>query len=364
MLTNGKVHTRHFVQFYESDDFLLDSVSGFIGAGLEAGEGAVVIARQEYRARLEIKLVRQGIDLSRAKEEDRYVAVDAAETLRKFTRDGWPNEDLFRGVIQRLLERAAQGGRRVRAFGEMVTLLWEAGSMPAAIQLEQYWDDLTRERAISLFCAYPMSDVHGRVLDAALTEVCRQHSSVVPCESYTGLESEEDRARAVVLLQQKARALEHEVARRKELEAALAVRERELADLFDNGVECLHKLAPDGTILWANQAELTLLGYERDEFVGRNIAEFHLERRSALDTLELSSRGTTHNYPARLRCKDGSIRYVLIHSRGAWENGRLQHSCCFVRDVTDRVRHDGEREHQLRPVPAAGDMTSKTTATA
>jgi PAS domain S-box-containing protein len=368
MATIDPFETRHFVQFYESDDFLLDSVSGFIGAGLKEGEGAVVIARKEYRERLELRLMRLGVDLPRASATDQYVAVDAADTLRKLTSDGWPNEELFASVIRRLLDRAGRDGRHVRAFGEMVTLLWEAGSLPAAVRLEQYWDDLTRNGSVSLFCAYPVANVHGKVLDAALTEICRQHSSVIPSESYSGLESDEDRARAVVLLQQKARAFEAEIARRKELEASLFQREQELSDLFDNGVESLHKMAPDGTILWANQAELTLLGYPRSEYVGRNVAEFHADQRSATDILEqLLTRGTIHNYPARLRCKDGSVRDVLIHANGVWENGRLRHSRCFTRDVTERVRHEVERLLRSHPT-SNGSHTNgsqtKTTASA
>ena len=106
----------------------------------------------------------------------------------------------------------------MRAFGEMVTLLWEAGNLPAAIRLEQYWDDLTQAGLVSLFCAYPVTNAHGKVVDAALAEICRQHSSVIhrPDSIHSNgnghtngngndhavPESEKDRARAPVLLRQ------------------------------------------------------------------------------------------------------------------------------------------------------------------
>lgn len=192
--TSDPFDARHFVQFYDSDEFLLDSVSGFLGAGLGSGEGAVVIAREDYRERLERKLAKLGFDVAGARAHDQYVAVDAATTLRGFMDEGYPRQDLFDEVIRRLVGRAARNRRRVRCFGEMVALLWEAGNLPAAIRLEQFWETLTREGRVSLFCAYPVANIHGRVLDAALTEICRHHSSVLPGNDDSGAEHEDERA--------------------------------------------------------------------------------------------------------------------------------------------------------------------------
>jgi PAS domain S-box-containing protein len=112
----------------------------------------------------------------------------------------------------------------------------------------------------------------------------------------------------------------------------------ELFDFLENAAEGLHKVAGDGTILWANRAELDLLGYSREEYVGRHIAEFHVDGpviKSILSTL--AAGGTLLDQPARLRCKDGSIKHVLIHSNACFENGKLVYTRCFTRDATDRV---------------------------
>src|SRR5437588_5460718 len=111
----------------------------------------------------------------------------------------------------------------------------------------------------------------------------------------------------------------------------------DLLDFFENGAVCLHWVGPDGTILKANRAELELLGYEADEYVGRNIAEFHVDHATIEDILERLRRGETiRNYEARLRCKDGSVRHVLIDSNVLRRSGEFVHTRCFTRDNTER----------------------------
>jgi two-component system cell cycle sensor histidine kinase/response regulator CckA len=123
----------------------------------------------------------------------------------------------------------------------------------------------------------------------------------------------------------------------KRTEAALRRGEQELSDFFESATIGLHWVAPDGTILRVNQAELDLLGYRREEYVGRNIAEFH-DGKEAIDDIlrRLTAGEVLHDYPARLRCKDGSIKHVLIDSSVYFEDGRFVHTRCFTRDVTAR----------------------------
>ena len=119
----------------------------------------------------------------------------------------------------------------------------------------------------------------------------------------------------------------------------LRLRERELADFIENAPLGLHWVGADGTILWANEAELELLGYTRDEYVGRNITEFHADRDVIDDILRrLTNKETLHDYEARLRCKDGSVRHVLINSNVMWKEDKFVHTRCFTRDITERKR--------------------------
>lgn len=213
----------HFVQFCESDEFLVHSVSGFIGSALARGEAGIVVATQAHRESIDQSLEDLGLNVGDLIGEGRYIPLDAAATLARITVDGWPDDNLFNHLAGGLIARLEAKGLRIRAFGEMVGLLVEAGDRPAAVRLEELWNALAKRHKFSLFCAYPM----GADLDSAgLNAVCRQHSAVIPGESYAALDSSSDRMRAIVELQQKMITLEAEVQKRTEIERAFLRRLR------------------------------------------------------------------------------------------------------------------------------------------
>lgn len=168
----------HLVQMYDEDSALLDALEGFIGGGLRTDESAIVIATPAHLTTLNGRLRAQGIDVDRLVAEDRYIAADAEHTLRMFMRNGWPDEHHFSEVVHNLLGRAKTTGHRVRAFGEMVALLWEQGHTAATVHLEHLWHGLCREKSFALFCAYPKS---GFTQDAtaSVLEICAAHSKVI-----------------------------------------------------------------------------------------------------------------------------------------------------------------------------------------
>ncbi len=345
----------HAVQFYESDWFLVESVARFVAAGLELGDVAIVIATPDHRDALEARLTARRIDVYNARSERRYIALDAAETLSKFMVADWPDAARFDETVGALVaEAVATGCSRVRAFGEMVALLRADGKPDAAIRLEQLWNELARTLPFSLLCAYPMHAFSRTEDETPLLKICAEHSGVIPTETYTTLDAPEERLRVVAHLQQQARVLGHEQAARESAEAALRRRDAEMDDFFENAAMALHWVGPDGTILRANRAELDLLGYAREEYVGRRIGEFHADQPVLDDILRRLRAGETiHDYEARLRCKDGSIKHVLIDSNVRWESGAFQYTRCFTRDITDRKRAEAEREKLLRATQAA-----------
>lgn len=141
-----------------------------------------------------------------------------------------------------------------------------------------------------------------------------------------------------------------DVSERKAIEEALRASEGELAEFFENASLGIHWVGPDGKILRVNQAELNLLGYEKDEYLGRHIADFHVDRPVIDDILHRLTCGETlREYPARLRRKDGSIRDVLINSNVRFQEGQFIHTRCFTRDVTDQKRAEQAlRESEAR----------------
>src|SRR4051794_38577786 len=105
-------------------------------------------------------------------------------------------------------------------------------------------------------------------------------------------------------------------ARAMQLEEELAKarrREQDLANFIEKASVGLIWVDAAGTILWANQAELDLLGYRRDEYVGKPVTRFHAAPAAIEDVLHrLQSHEPVRNHEARLRCKDGSFRDVVI----------------------------------------------------
>jgi len=334
----------HFVQFYDTDEFLAESVAGFVATALGAGDAGIVIATDAHRQAVLEKLREQGVDVGTAIEEGRFVALDAAETLAEFMADGSPHPARFASSVGEIVAGLTRSGRRLHAFGEMVALLWAEGNKAGAIALEGLWNDLAKVHRFALMCGYTMGAVAGSDNDESFGSVCTCHTRVLPAEGYAALPSGEARMREVARLQQKARSLEAEIAHRAQVENALSSRERELADFFDNATEGIHRVGPDGTILWANKAELDLLGYAADEYIGHPVADFHADKDVICEMLNRLLAGESLiNEPARMLCKDGSIRHVLVNSNGYFEDGKLVHTRCFTRDVTDRVLAEQER---------------------
>jgi PAS domain S-box-containing protein len=133
-------------------------------------------------------------------------------------------------------------------------------------------------------------------------------------------------------------------------------REAELVDFFDHAPLGLHWLGPDGTILRVNQAQVDLLGYEHDEYVGRQIADFLVDRAAIDDLRGRLGRGETlHEHEARMRHKNGTIRHVLMDSSARWESGRVVHFRCFTRDITDRNRAVEAQERLAAIVDSSDD---------
>jgi PAS domain S-box-containing protein len=132
-------------------------------------------------------------------------------------------------------------------------------------------------------------------------------------------------------------------------------------EFFENGAIALHLVGPDGIILHANRAELELFGYPAEEYVGRPITDFHVDSEVIGDILSrLKSGEKLEKYPARLRARNGSIKYVEITSSVYFRDGKFLHTRCFTVDVTEvRRAHeavrrkDNEMRQVLDALPAA-----------
>ena len=169
--------SEHLVQFYESSAGLADSAAQFLGAGLAAGDAVLVIATPPHREDLDRRLFANGLTT----RNDRYVALDATDTLARFMVGDVPDAGRFCHVIGSAI-RSARNGRSgsVRAFGEMVALLAIDGRWQAALHVEELWNALLAEHSLSLLCAYPDAVFCDESTRVPFETICAQHSAVVP----------------------------------------------------------------------------------------------------------------------------------------------------------------------------------------
>lgn len=168
----------HILQVYVSDDDLIEGLDGYVNSGFRGGESVIVIATPEHLSALNERLRQQQWDLFSLVLQDRYIPLSAEEALGHFMINGQPDKNLFYHMLSNLLLRARKQGRGVRAFGEMVALLWSKGHALATVRLEQLWTQFCDAEQFKLFCAYPQSgfteDAHG-----SLTEIVHCHSKTV-----------------------------------------------------------------------------------------------------------------------------------------------------------------------------------------
>lgn len=179
----------HAVQFYAEDRHLVELLTRYVGSALVSGDVAVVTATRAHRDALSAALKRRGMDLSLAERNGTYIALDAADTLRRFMRDGEPDEQSFRDTVGAALLAIADvcrtSSRRILAFGEMVALLWADGKPNAAIHLEELWNDLAQQCSFTLCCAYSIKAFNdGEV--GAFMRICAQHSHVFAASNQPG----------------------------------------------------------------------------------------------------------------------------------------------------------------------------------
>jgi anti-sigma regulatory factor (Ser/Thr protein kinase) len=169
----------HVVQFYAHDAELIVSATRFLAEGLLAGEAAIIVGTSAHAVAFEAAIAEAGVDIAEARRSERLITLDADEAMSRITIDGSIDADAFADEIGGLISRAGAPCRRVRIYGEMVALLWDAGRVAEAIELESLWNDLGRRVPFALFCAYPAHSVANTEVAESFLHVCHLHSAVV-----------------------------------------------------------------------------------------------------------------------------------------------------------------------------------------
>ena len=168
----------HVVLFWRDEDELAEWVSDHVLGATFSGGTAIVIATSAHRRAIAGRLADTGVDVDAARAAGSYIELDAEESLRKLVVGDWPNAAAFWQVVSPLIRKAAAAGP-VHVFGELVALLWAAGLINAAIDLEALWNELRLQYPFALLCGYSLRAVSAYEHQDAVREVCHAHAAVL-----------------------------------------------------------------------------------------------------------------------------------------------------------------------------------------
>lgn len=339
-------HGGHVVQLYMQDSFLLEVLSRFVGSALAVGDAVLVIATKDHREGLAQLLKSRGIDPAKATSQGRYILLDAPETLSRIKVNGSLDEkrfmDIVGGALTRINSASDSADSGTAVFGELVALLWAEGNHKAALRVEELWNSLAHEHSFSLLCAYPITGFnHERHIEPFL-KMCSLHSDVVPSERYLTLDSEEQRLRSVAHLQQRAQALENEL--------ALHQSEHRFRLLMEAVQDyAIFMLDPEGHIVSWNRGAQRIKGYHSLEIIGKHFSCFYSEEdlRNGRPQMALevaAKEGRFEDEGWRLR-KDGSRFWANVTITGVRDDtGALIGFGKVTRDST--IKMEAERALQ------------------
>lgn len=174
----------HVVQFYTSDDYLLNGLAASLGGALKSGESVVAVMTKPHQTGLLKRLSSQDINTAEAIKRGKLTVLDASDMLKKFMSSNGPNRQRFLWEIGSVLRKAELAAevkhKRVVVFGEMVAVLWKEGQEEAAIRLEQLWNELAKTHFFHLHCAYPAKWFKGKHGGEPYATICAEHSVVIP----------------------------------------------------------------------------------------------------------------------------------------------------------------------------------------
>ncbi|HEY5950880.1 MAG TPA: MEDS domain-containing protein, partial [Kofleriaceae bacterium] len=317
---------RHIAQLYKTSGFLADAAGRYLSEGARRGEIAIVIATPEHSQAIRHSMQQHGVQPDELFASGRLVLCDAATTLASFMRDGKLDRALAEQELGGLLSRLGANGSGLRAYGEMVMLLWRAGDSTAAIELEQVWNGLVEHHRFSLLCGYHLDGVSGTY--PAFAQACREHRQVLPSEHFLAV-PETERLNIVAHLEQEA------------LEAQ--ARERFIRTVVDSSHDCIKVLDLQARLLLMNKGGMAVLELCDFELArGQCWFEFWTgaDRIAAETAVAAAREGRTSEfvgYFETMVTKQPRWWHVVV-SPILDSNGAVQQILAVSHDVTDRRR--------------------------
>jgi signal transduction histidine kinase len=323
MLPPIRTDQAHSVQFYDEDSGMIASVCDYFEEVLEERNSALVVATPSHREGIKAKLAERGLNVEQATREGRYIELDAEETLAQFIQEGWPDPERYKQTVGKMITRVRSAARgnppRLAVFGEMVALLWAQGKKDTALRLEELWNELQKTETFTLRCAYPMRGFDRKEDAEGFLAICQGHSHVIPAEGFTSLGTEDARLRSVSQLQQKARALELEMAQGNEARLTLQRQQtllQEQAEILVAANEGLRELS--ARLLKVQDEERRRIAQDLHASTGQNLALLSmnlsaLESEAALFSPQLAKRLEENRHIVRKISNELRTLSYLLH---------------------------------------------------
>ena len=171
----------HAVQFYKDETSLAATVAQFLADGLSAGQPGLVIATPSHSESIVRELAARGLDVDALRTTGELRFFDARKMLASFMVEDMPDPGMFRSNVGDVIEKLCAGRTPcpIRAYGEMVDLLWQEGNADGAIKLEILWNQLAATYDFSLLCGYAFGHFYKETRDPRYHDVVAQHTQVL-----------------------------------------------------------------------------------------------------------------------------------------------------------------------------------------
>jgi len=151
----GRNPDEHVVTFCRTDETMADATAAYLLGAIRHGGAGVAVVTPAHARQIDQRIAADGLDPVAARAAGGYVVVDARAAIGQVLPRGWPDPGTFWRTMSPLIQRAGNGGQRpVRVCGEMVSLLWQAGELAAAMEAEALWNELARQFRVGLLCTY------------------------------------------------------------------------------------------------------------------------------------------------------------------------------------------------------------------
>ena len=169
---------RHVVQFYGHDEALAETAGDYLAGAIAEGGAAIIVAAPGRCAGFEAQLAAGRVDVGAARRDGSLVCLDATRVASRLVPAGRVDPAAFDTLFRPAILAAGEASGPVRIYGEAVALLWAAGQVNAALELEGLWNELGRQIPFSLLCGYPRDLLESSGDQGAVAEICRLHSAV------------------------------------------------------------------------------------------------------------------------------------------------------------------------------------------